>query len=627
MRIEREMLLPDVLSRYPSCRRIFDHYGLTGCGGPRGPRETVAFFARAHQVDQERLLRELDQAAQQDEIAPGKLVYEPSPADVIYRGFFKAGIVVMFTAGCVFGGINLALLAGRGELAALDLRASIWAHAHAQIAGWVTLFVMGFAYQAFPRFKLTKLWAPRLASGTLYVMAAALAVRTLAGLFDQDSLWQIVGIVAGVAELAVVLGFIVIVAKTLAQSEQSRQPYEKYIYAALGWMLLGFVADLAVFIASGSIRGERAWIQFIGLYDAPWRDIQLIGFAGGMILGVSQRFLPFIYGAREVPAATSRLVFWLWNGSLILHMASYMALFQTREPIYALGWELGAAGMLVSMALLARAFGLFRKIEEADRSLPFIRAAYAWGIFSFALLMLLPIYSRAVGTTFSHAFFGAYRHAFTVGFISMMIVGVSSKVAPVLAGADVTRLNSLRLAFWLINIGSVMRVGFQILTDLFGWAFPLMALSAWVEITGLSIWAVDLWRTMSAKPSLEKAPSDGEISATRKVFDVITRYPETEPVFLRYGFSLITNPAARRVFARSISLAQACRLKGVPQDEFIHDLRQTTALHQRHAANPLSELVTIGVASSPGGEQRDQIRGTPGGRYDLQSWGGGDDPQ
>jgi hypothetical protein len=106
---------------------------------------------------------------------------------------------------------------------------------------------------------------------------------------------------------------------------------------------------------------------------------------------------------------------------------------------------------------------------------------------------------------------------------------------------------------------------------------------------------------MSAKPSLEEAPPDGEISATSKVFDVITRYPETEQVFLRYGFSLITNPAARRVFARSISLAQACRLKGVPQDEFIHDLRQTTALHQRHAAIPRSALVTIGAASSPEG--------------------------
>ena len=37
------------------------------------------------------------------------------------------------------------------------------AHGHAQIYGWVGLFVMGFAYQAFPRMWQTTLAAPRLA--------------------------------------------------------------------------------------------------------------------------------------------------------------------------------------------------------------------------------------------------------------------------------------------------------------------------------------------------------------------------------------------------------------------------------------------------------------------------------
>lgn len=573
MKIHPEMMLPDLLSQYPACRKVFDRYGLSGCGGPHGPGESVAFFARAHQVEEGRLVAELDAAARCDEIGPGGVEYEPSLEDVIYRGFFKAAIVVMFTAGCVLGGINLAILASRGELAALDLRATIWAHAHAQIAGWVTLFVMGFAYQAFPRFKLTKLWAPRWASSTLYLMAAALAVRTIAGVFDQDPSWRIAGIVAGILEIAVVIAFIAIVAKTFTQSEQHRQPYEKFIHVALGWMLLGFVADLAVFIASGSIRGENEWIRFIGLYDAPWRDIQLVGFAGGMILGVSQRFLPFIYGTGEISAATSRLVFWLWNGSLALHIGSYVALFLTRKPLYALGWELSAAGMLASLGVFAWSFGLFGKIVEADRSLPFIRAAYAWGIYSFTQLLLLPAYNRAVGTTFSHAYFGSYRHAFTVGFISMMIVGVSSKVAPVLAGADLTRLNSLRLPFWLINVGCAMRVSFQILTDFFGWAFPVTALSAWIEITGLSIWAVDLWRTMSTEWSPREVALGGVITPDSKVYDVVTRHPETEEVFLRYGFSLITNPAARRIFSRSVSLAQACRLKGVALDEFLEALQ------------------------------------------------------
>jgi hypothetical protein len=254
-------------------------------------------------------------------------------------------------------------------------------------------------------------------------------------------------------------------------------------------------------------------------------------------------------------------------------MASYMALVQTREPLYAVGWELGAAGLLASLVILALSFGLFGRITEADRSLPFIRAAYAWGIFSFAQLLLLPVYNRTVGTTFSHAYFGSYRHAFTVGFISMMIVGVSSKVAPVLAGADVTRLSSLRLTFWLIQIGCAMRVGFQVLTDFYGWAFQWTALSAWVEITGFSIWAVDLWRTMGTEWSPREVALAGQVTPDSKVYDVVTRHPETEEVFLRYGFSLITNPAARRVFARSVSLAQACRLKGVALDECVEALR------------------------------------------------------
>src|SRR5258707_8014205 len=38
-----------------------------------------------------------------------------------------------------------------------------------------------------------------------------------------------------------------------------------------------------------------------------------------------------------------------------------------------------------------------------------------------------------------------------------------------------------------------MRVAFQILTDSYAWAYPVMAVSAWIEVIGLSIWAVDLW--------------------------------------------------------------------------------------------------------------------------------------
>lgn len=593
MRIHRDTRLPEILAEHPSCRKVLDLYGLAGCGGRYGPDESLAFFARAHQIDEGTLLRQLQTAVNEDHSDPSELEYQPGLGDAIYRPFFKAGIVVMFTAGCVFGGVNLGILAGRGELAALDLRAAVWAHAHAQIAGWVTLFVMGFAYQAFPRFKSTKLWQPRLAWITFYTMAAALTVRTTAGLFDQHPVWKVVGTVAGLLELLVVIGFVVILAKTFRRSTQPTQPYEKFVFASLFWMVLAFLADLAIFRASGQIQGEAEWIQFIGLYDAPWRDIQLLGFAGTMILGVSQRFLPFIYGTRQVPPKTSLFVLLLWNVSLALHITAYMALFQMHAPVYAFLWELGIVGMFVSVAILVRGFRLFARNREADESLRFIRAGYVWALVSLGWLMLLPVYSRAVGTTFSHAFFGAYRHAFTVGFISMMIVGVSSKVVPILAGVDRSRLGPLWMSFWLINIGSAMRVGFQTLTDLYGWAFPLTALSAWVEVTGFGIWAFHLWRTMNAQPDEKPAGVPVEITADAKVYEVVTHYPRTEKVFLAYGFDLITNPVARQVFARSVSLAQACRLKGVPEAEFLKALRHTASGDVRSTERPLVTIQTV----------------------------------
>jgi len=557
------MELPGILSRYPGCRKVFDRYGLVGCGGPLGPQESLAFFARAHRVDEGRLLAELQGAAQNSILeaeAPG---YTPGPGDLIYRRFFRAGILTMFTFGCVLGAINLAIMAASHRLASLDMRAVTWAHAHAQVAGWVTFFVMGFAYQAIPRFKFTTLWRPLLASRSLFVMAAALTVRTLADLWAANPAWALAGKIAGIGELAVVLTFALVITKTIRKSQNPIEPYERFVFAALAWMIAAFAFDWWMFATSATISGYEAWVRFISLYDAPWRDLQLAGFAGGMILGVSQRFLPFIYGFREVPARTARTVLYLWNFAVAGNMVAYSMLVRSGQPIWGLVLELCILGMFASVVLLVRGFGLFSAKVERDRSLPFIRAAYFWALAAITLLALLPLYDAVTGVAFSHAYFGGYRHAFTVGFISMMILGVSSKVVPILGGLDIRRLSGLRATFWLVNTGNAMRVVFQILTDRYRWAYPLMGVSAWIEVTGLTLWAVDLWRAMGRRPQTAEGALVDSIGPDTKVYDAIQRYPETAALFREFGFSMIDNPVARRVFAHSISIEQACRLKHV----------------------------------------------------------------
>ena len=74
----------------------------------------------------------------------------------------------------VWGAYLLLQIGLRGSFTAAGLH-EINAHGHAQIFGWVGLFVMGFAYQAFPRFKHTSLVCPHLALATFVMMLAGIA--------------------------------------------------------------------------------------------------------------------------------------------------------------------------------------------------------------------------------------------------------------------------------------------------------------------------------------------------------------------------------------------------------------------------------------------------------------------
>src|SRR5204863_6788928 len=99
-------------------------------------------------------------------------------ADGIYRPFFLTGIAVVLTLGAVWGAYLLIRIALAGRFTAVGLH-EVNAHGHAQIFGWVGLFVMGFAYQAFPRFKHTSLAYPGLAWLSFALMACGLIVRSI----------------------------------------------------------------------------------------------------------------------------------------------------------------------------------------------------------------------------------------------------------------------------------------------------------------------------------------------------------------------------------------------------------------------------------------------------------------
>ena len=494
--ITKLMSVADIVKACPTARRVFDKYGLKGCGGEHGPTETLEFFAAVHNVDVDALVGELN--AEMRNPSKDEYVYQESLGDFIYRRFFKAAIVIVLSVGALWGATNLLQIALGGTFLQVRLVPAIQAHAHAMIFGWMGLFVMGFAYQSFPRFKYVSLWRPDLANMTLYLMLIGIASRVGAELLQPMPVGVGLGILAAGTELAAITMFIVIILKTARQSVEPHQIYEKFIFGAFFWFFVQAIVSDLLFFAKVTAVGVDQVVMRIALIDGPLRDIQLLGFGALIIAGVSQRFVPAVYGMGKPRHDRQSLIFWLINGSLILDIASYELFFSTGNLYYSIGLELAFILMAVWALLLVMQIRVFAKTAQSDRSLKFIRAAYTWLLISMAMLPFFLVYGVLTHQGFSHAFLGSYRHAYTVGFVSFMILGVASRVVPILAGVDSSRVSSLWGPFILLNVGCAGRVVLQILTDFIPRvAFPLVGVTGFIEVAALAWWGVELWHTMN----------------------------------------------------------------------------------------------------------------------------------
>jgi hypothetical protein len=266
------------------------------------------------------------------------------------------------------------------------------------------------------------------------------------------------------------------------------------------------------------------------------------------------------------------------------------------------GGPIATGGLFGSMLLVAIVsigltlkWGLLARPTETDRSIKFVRAAVVWLHVSMLMLVLMPVYMfvvlpsvdllsqsgrHAVEIGFSHAYGGAVRHAITVGFISVMILGMAAKIVPTLNGVDIRHMRSLWIPFLLVNTGCFMRVFFQIATDFADWAFPITGVSGLLEVTGIAIWGVHLWRIMAgwrpAAESLAKRPS--RISADDKIGWIVQWYPATLPILIAKGFTPLQNPILRRTMARAVSLRTAARQHNLDEQALVDELNSAAGL-------------------------------------------------
>jgi hypothetical protein len=589
--VQPETLIPDLLREFPAARNVLDRYGLKGCGGAEGPHETLAFFARAHDVPVVRLLEEIDIEIREDRPLPTlPLVQEKIQlADRIYRPFFKAGIATILTLGAVWGAFLLLRIAFSESFTAIGYH-EVNAHGHAQIFGWVGLFVMGFAYQAFPRFKHTSLAFPKLALATLFLMGSGIVIRGILEPIASGHItltWLVVA--ASWGEVAAIAAFAGIILHILLRAEKQIAFYDAYILSALGWFVVQAVYETLLLSATLRAVDADSLVSLVATFQAPLREIQIHGFAMLMILGVSQHLFSRFYGFPSPNSKRSLVYLVILNVGLVAETFGFFAM-KTWGHAWAGLWYAGVLALVLTVTKAVTEWGYFSSSKESDRSLKFLRAAYGWLLLSLWMLAALPLYqyailpalspgSEAARMGFSHAYYGAIRHAITVGFISLMIVGVSAKVVPTLNGVNPKNLGGLWPPFVLINLGCATRVGFQTLTDFTDLAFPVAGVSGILEVSGLAVWGFEIWRIMNGwKPASADGPArrplglNERIELSHRVAEVLEVHPHLLTIFVRFGFTPLQNSFLRRTLGSITDIETGCRRLGLDPHLFLQVL-------------------------------------------------------
>jgi len=164
-------------------------------------------------------------------------------------------------------------------------------------------------------------------------------------------------------------------------------------------------------------------------------------------------------------------------------------------------------------------------------------------------------------------------HLNLLGFMTMMIAGVSYHVLPRFSARTVPWPEGVKYHFILHNVGLIG----MLLTYLSGgmaggFMGILFGVFSLITGVGLLIMCYNLYFVLSdPKPLVTK------ITGKMTVARVLGQFPQTLNVFLDNGFSALANPNARATFAKVVSVENACSKHGVDSVAFIEKLNRAIA--------------------------------------------------
>lgn len=487
----------DVVARYPGIERVFDRHGLAGCGGPDGPDEPIGLFARVHHVDPFALVAELN-AYVRSGSAPLPLATAPPPKPrETYRLFVGTALLIAV-------GVGFLLAFSMPLTQALEIDWGKWwtphvqSHGHAQLMGFAGLFTMGIAFHVVPRFKQTALRFQSLVMPTYLFATSGVVLRLLGQPAAENPFFAALFGLSGLLELAAAASFAVIITSTVLAGRQ-RELFDPFLVVGAAGFVLQAAANAAI-----SIDAARVGQTVLPLpRDNAQIQLMVYGALLPFIFGVSLRTLPAFLGVK--PPSRELLL-----GILTVHALAL-------TELQAVGWaqalvEWSPPAYLLNAGPLALGLGLLAfalSINPLDAEPPdgshhvaegYLKSAYVWLGIAGSLQAWFAGRAWLSGGAVSLAQIDSVRHAVALGFVTMMIIGMATRVLPVFAGRRLYSATLATGALYALNTAAALRIlgGLMADTAYMGDRYWFMAAAGALGLFAAVLFAYNLYRTLAS---------------------------------------------------------------------------------------------------------------------------------
>ena len=514
---ETYSLVPPTMSvrearrRFPSTIPVFERYGLGDCGGSEGPEEPLAWFATVHRLPLEDFLRDVRAAAAQDAAAAPR---QPAPASAsapFSPHFILGSLFLTLTLGATTGMINLIRIAAGGDVPISHRQI----HGHTQILGFAALFLMGIAYHALPRILGIGGLRPASARPAFWMMFTGVILRNAGQPLGFYPVGRVLSLLSAGLEMASTLLFVSFVFGLLARVRAGK--YDR------GDPILRFVAMGAVFFAVAIIFVAAQGVWLAGRVETavpvpltePFTFAALYGFLLAFIYGFGNRVVALFLGVGPARRRAPEAAMLLQAAGVPLFLLSYLPALPAHVALLLRDGGMAAAALSAVVYLAGHGF-LWRRAAFPAMKTPgsptfAIRAAFAclglWAVLELAAIALV----RTTRLPAQNLWWAdAARHAFTVGFLTLLIVGMSFRILPVFSGK---RLWSPRLApvtYVLLLAATAMRL-LQYPAAFRPLFYVIGSYAGVPAVLALLLFTFNLMRTMRAgaqpRPSRRDAPA------------------------------------------------------------------------------------------------------------------------